>query len=195
MNVTSSPDAPPAGAAWLRDGRRVAIRELQADDEPALAAFLAGLGPRARQLRFFSGAVDIGRMTHALAAESPRRIGLVALDPDGCLIGHGLAIELGAGRAEVAIEVADGLHGEGLGTILIEQLAEQAERHGIDTFVAEVLPENGQMLDVFRDGFDARARCSDGVDTVEFPTAAWRIARERFGEMFVAPPTSSSVDT
>lgn len=50
----------------------------------------------------------------------------------------------------------------------------------ITTFVAEVLPENRAMLDVFRDGFDAHVRFHDGTDTAEFPTAAWRLARERF---------------
>ena len=36
------------------------------------------------------------------------------------------------------------------------------------------------MLDVLRDGFDANVSFDDGVDTVEFPTAAWRLARDRF---------------
>jgi len=38
------------------------------------------------------------------------------------------------------------------------------------------------MLDVFRDGFDAHVAFHEGTETVEFPTAAWRLARERFGE-------------
>jgi hypothetical protein len=72
------------------------------------------------------------------------------------------------------------MHGEGLGTILIERLAELAEGLGIETFVAQVLPDNRAMLDVFREGFDAHVRWREGVDFVEFPTAAWRLARERF---------------
>jgi hypothetical protein len=47
--------------------------------------------------------------------------------------------------------------------------------------VAEVLPENRAMLDVFRDGFDAHVAFHEGIDTVEFPTSTWRLARERFG--------------
>ncbi len=38
-------------------------------------------------------------------------------------------------------------------------------------FVAEVLPENRAMLDVFRDGFDAHVALHGGIDTVEFPTS------------------------
>jgi ribosomal protein S18 acetylase RimI-like enzyme len=73
------------------------------------------------------------------------------------------------------------MHGQGLGTILIERLAEIAERRGVRTLVAEVLPENEAMLEVFRDGFDAAIRWTDGVDSVEFPSAAWRLARTRYG--------------
>lgn len=36
------------------------------------------------------------------------------------------------------------------------------------------------MLDVFRDGFDARVRLRDGVQTVSFPACAWRRAGARF---------------
>jgi hypothetical protein len=44
-----------------------------------------------------------------------------------------------------------------------------------------VLPDNWEMLDVFRDGFDAHLTFHEGTDAIEFPTASWRLARERFG--------------
>ncbi len=94
-------------------------------------------------------------------------------------------------RAEVAVEVADHLHGRGLGTILIERLAAVAEARGITRFVAEVLPDNSAMLDVFRDGFDAQLHFHDGTDTAEFPTAAWRLAHERFAQ---APDVAQTPD-
>ena len=166
--------------AQLRDGRRVAVRRLTGADEERLCQFIAGLGPEARRLRFFSGGVDIERMAHSVAATGAGRLGLLALAEDGTIVGHAVAIELAPDRAEVAVEVADEMHGEGLGTILIERLAELAEGLGIETFVAQVLPDNRAMLDVFREGFDAHVRWREGVDFVEFPTAAWRLARERF---------------
>jgi hypothetical protein len=55
-----------------------------------------------------------------------------------------------------------------------------AEQHGIIRFVAEVLPANRALLDVFREGFDANVVFRGGVDTVEFPTSAWRMASDRF---------------
>jgi len=169
--------------AHLRDGSQIAIRLSTADDEPALRWFLAGLCLEARRLRFFTGAVDLEEAAHLSAESGSDRIGLVAFDGEGALVGHALYIQLGTqhpGRAEVAVEVADHLHGQGLGTILVERLAEIAEHHGLATFVAEVLPDNEAMLEVFRDGFDADVRWREGIERVEFPTSAWRLARERY---------------
>jgi GNAT superfamily N-acetyltransferase len=167
----------------LRDGSRVAIRLATADDEPALREFLAGLCLEARRLRYFTGAVDLDEAAHLSAESGPDRCGLVAFGEHGALVGHALCIQLGThepGRAEVAVEVADDMHGLGLGTILIERLAEIAEGHGVAVFVAEVLPDNDAMLDVFRDGFDAEVSWRDGIERVEFPTSAWHLARERY---------------
>jgi GNAT superfamily N-acetyltransferase len=84
-------------------------------------------------------------------------------------------------HAEVAVEVSDHLHGRGLGTVLIELLAAIAEQHGITHFDAEVLCENHEMLDVFRDGFNARVMDHEGLEErVEFLTSGRRLRRERF---------------
>ncbi len=166
----------------LRDGSSVAVRPASARDEPALESFLSGLCLEARRLRFFTGGADIASAAHAVSATGPHRYGLIAHDEGGVLVGHATYVQLDRTRAEVGVEVADHLQGRGLGTILIERLATVAESRGITLFVAEVLPENHAMLSVFHDGFDARSTFHDGTDAVEFPTASWRLARERFGE-------------
>jgi GNAT superfamily N-acetyltransferase len=166
----------------LRDGSQVTLRPMTAADEPALRSFLAGLSPQARRLRFFSGAVDLTSAAHHAGATGAGRYGLIAHDEMGVLVAHALYIPLDHARAEVALEVADHLHDRGLGTLLIERLAAVAEQRGITHFVAEVLPENNAMLDVFRDGFDAHVAFREGTDTVELPTSAWRTASERFPE-------------
>ncbi|HWY91218.1 MAG TPA: GNAT family N-acetyltransferase [Solirubrobacteraceae bacterium] len=165
----------------LRDGSRVTVRPATAADEPALHAFLTGLCLETRRLRFFSGAVDIGSAAHLAATTDARHYGLVAHDEEGVLVGHATYVKLDETRAEVAVEVADHLHGRGLGTILLERLAIVAEQRGITHFVAEVLSENRAMLDVFREGFDAHVVRHEGPEErVEFLTAGWRLARERF---------------
>jgi GNAT superfamily N-acetyltransferase len=165
----------------LRDGSSVTVRPAGAGDESALREFLSGLCPEARRLRFFSGAADMTLAAHLVVATGDDRFGLVAYDRAGVLVGHAMYVQLDETRAEVGVEVADHLHGCGLGTILIERLARVAEQRGVSRLIAAVLPENRAMLDVFRDGFDAQVAVRDGTDAVEFPTAAWRLARERFG--------------
>jgi L-amino acid N-acyltransferase YncA len=165
----------------LRDGSLVTIRPATAEDESALYSFLEGLCLTARHLRFFTGAADMASAAHLVAAAGCDRYGLVAHDEEGVLVGHALYAQLDEMLAEVAVEVADHLHGRGLGTILVERLAALAERRGIRRFVAAVLPENRPMLDVFRDGFDAEVAFHDGTEMVEFPTSSWRLAHERFG--------------
>jgi len=168
--------------ARLRDRSSIALRPATARDEPALRYFLTGLCLDAQRLRFFTGAADMALAAHLVAATGSDRFGLVAHDETGGLVGHAVYIQIDETRAEVAVEVADRMHGLGLGTILIERLAAAAEQRGVTRFVAEVLPDNRAMLDVFRDGFDAQLSFRDGTDIVEFPTASWRLARERFGE-------------
>ncbi len=167
----------------LRDGSSVTIRPATAEDEPALRSFLSGLCLEARRLRFFSGAANIASAAHLASAVDAEHYGLIAHDGVGAVVGHAIYVQLEETRAEVAVEVADRLHGCGLGTILIERLAATAERRGITHFVAEVLCENHAMLDVFREGFDARVVGREGPEEkVEFPTSGWRLARRRFGE-------------
>ena len=62
-------------------------------------------------------------------------------------------------RAEVAFAVADELQGKGVGTRLLEQLADEAGRVGIESFLAEVLADNRAMLGVLESaGFEVAAR-------------------------------------
>lgn len=165
----------------LRDGSTVEIRRAVAGDEPELRSFLGRLCLEARHLRFFSAAVDLDSAAHWASEIGGDRCGLIAHDERGELVGHATYIQIDSLRAEVAVEIADRLHGDGLGTTLIERLATIAEAQGVDRFVAEVMPENRAMLEVFCKGFDAHVRLCDGTDTVEFPTSTWRLAHERFG--------------
>jgi GNAT superfamily N-acetyltransferase len=165
----------------LRDGSLVTVRPVGNDDEAPLRMFLEDLCEEARRLRYFSGAVNMVKAAHWAADPATDGYGLLAHDVAGMLVGHAAYAALDLQRAEVAVEVADHLHGRGLGTILIERLAVHAEELGITHFVAEVLSENRAMLDVFREGFDARVVRRDGPEErIEFLTSGWRLAHERF---------------
>ena len=136
------------------------IRIVTPEDHGALCEFLAGLCLEARRLRFFSGGVDIDRVAHSVAATGRDRLGLLAVNEEGAIVGHAVAIAVAARRAEVAVEVADELHGEGLGTILIERLAELCENARYRDVRRPGPGDNRAMLDVFREGFDAHIRWS-----------------------------------
>jgi acetyl coenzyme A synthetase (ADP forming)-like protein len=80
--------------------------------------------------------------------------------------------------AEVAFAVADEFQGRGIGTRLLERLAELAAFVGIEEFVAEVLPANAPMLRVFADaGFVTTRTLEGGVIEVRLsltPTDTFR---------------------
>jgi acetyl coenzyme A synthetase (ADP forming)-like protein len=163
----------------LRDGSTLRLRAPVAVDSPALVEFFERLSPESRYLRF-----------HGVRLVEP---GLVApfLDPDwterGALIGT--LADVGGGerivalasyvrlrgpaRAEVAFAVEDELQRRGIGTRLLERLAARAGAAGIERFVAEVLPENRQMLGVFEHvGFESTRELEHGEVEVEFSIAA-----------------------
>ena len=67
-------------------------------------------------------------------------------------------------RAEVAFAVADSWRGRGVGTRMLECLADIGRRAGVQTFDAYVLGENRRMMDVFLEsGFAATRRLDRGV--------------------------------
>jgi len=173
----------------LRDSSSVTVRASTAQDEPALLVFLSGLCLEAKRLRFFTGAADMTYAAHLAARTGADRYGLIAHDEAGLTVGHATFVQLDRAHAEVALEVADRLHGRGLGTLLIERLAVVAEQRGISHFVAEVLCDNHAMLDVFREGFDARVVHHEGSEErVEFLTSTWCLAHARFAQ----PPTAAA---
>jgi ribosomal protein S18 acetylase RimI-like enzyme len=171
----------------MRDGRPLLLRHVAADDEPALLTFMQALSPDSRRLRFFSAGCDLDEAAHwAASADGSDRIGILATDLAGRILGHAVCCRLPGLRAEVAVEVSETDRHQGLATILIVRLAAEAEQEGIRFFVAEVLPDNREMLAVFGDGFDASRTAAFGEVDIEFPTAAWRLVASRLGHS--APP-------
>lgn len=53
-------------------------------------------------------------------------------------------------RAEVAFALIDEYQGQGIGTALMRHLSSIARGAGLQELIAEVLPENAAMLDVFK---------------------------------------------
>ncbi len=165
----------------LHDGSTVRLRPVRDEDAAALRGFYEALSVESRAFRFFSGAIDLEGAAAAFAdVDYAERYGLVATR-GGELVGHGLYVGGPEARAEVAFAVAEETQGKGLGTILLAHLAEVAGEHGYTAFVANVLPQNHRMIEMFRQsGLPAETVSEPGVLRVEMPTAFSPAARERF---------------
>jgi L-amino acid N-acyltransferase YncA len=167
----------------LRDGSTVNVRPVRAEDAPAVRAFFERLSPKSIALRFFSGFPDLDRAVRWATEVDQHRYGLVATGADGRVVAHaGWEREPDRPeRAEIAFAIADATQHNGLGTILLGQLTQTADRAGVAVLTAEVLPQNHRMLHVFRDsGFPLTTRTIPGVVLVELATSPSQAALERF---------------
>ena len=72
----------------------------------------------------------------------------------------------------MAFAVADEHQGRGIGTQLLQLLTNHARSQGVQRFEAFVLPENRQMMRLFRNsGYELTRTIDEGVYTVDFPVA------------------------
>ncbi|MGH3079359.1 MAG: GNAT family N-acetyltransferase [Gaiellaceae bacterium] len=161
----------------LRDGTTLRLRPPRREDERQLVEFFGALSERSLYLRF-----------HGFPSLGPELVEQL-LDPDwvehGALLGtfaeNGREVVVAVGNyerlrdpaaAEAAFAVADPFQRRGIGTRLVEQLADRAGRQGIDRFVAEVLADNRDMLGVFEGlGFELTRELAGGEIEIQFPIA------------------------
>jgi acetate---CoA ligase (ADP-forming) len=171
------------GDIALRDGQTVHVRPARPEDCDAVEEFLDELSLQSRLFRFFGAGGDMRRMAEFATADAGEdRYSLIAIS-SGRVVAHALYGLQGRGRAEVAFAVADALHGHGIATILLAQLAQAAAEAGIDTLTAVVMPENRRMIEVFREsGLQVSVRAKAGEIHVEMPALLDPSALERFAE-------------
>ncbi|MEU5550131.1 GNAT family N-acetyltransferase [Micromonospora sp. NPDC047793] len=159
----------------LSDGSTVQLRPIRPTDAPAIVEMHARFSERTRYLRYFSPYPRIPeRDLHRFVNVDHRdREAFVVLAGDR-IVAVGRYERLGPASpdAEVAFVVEDAYQGRGIGSVLLEHLADAARRSGIVNFVAEVLPANGAMLRVFADfGYQIQRQFADGVVHLTFPIA------------------------
>lgn len=135
------------------DTAQVGIRQASRADCDAIGRFLAGLSPKTRYLRFFSGAPSVtGAMLRRLAGEGGN-VDVVVATEDGAIIGHAMAAgadgpaDPAGGRvAEIGVVVTDTRQGRGVGTALTRELAARARAQGTRALTMDVLAENQRAL-------------------------------------------------
>jgi len=193
IDAASRPDGYPA--EWeadvvLRDGSVAHVRPIVPDDGDGLRRFHAGQSAESIYLRFFAplktlSDKDVARFTQV---DYDSRVALVAT-VRGEIIGVARYDRLDAKTAEVAFNISDAFQGKGVGSVLLEHLAAVAQERGVAKFVADVLPQNRKMIQVFNDaGYEVNHHFDNGVIAVAFeiePTAqslAVRQSREHRAE-------------
>ena len=157
-----------SGAGWdvlASDGSVVRIRPLREDDEAALDAMNERVSDRSIYLRFFGiSRSNADEHTHHLATVHDDGHVAVVAEYGGQLVGVASYEPLRAGEAEMAFLLEDSVHGRGIGTLLLEQLAAMARENGIQRLRADTLAENAGMLRVFAgSGFELVRRFDCGV--------------------------------
>jgi RimJ/RimL family protein N-acetyltransferase len=162
-----------SGVLALRDGVCVPVREIRAEDAPALRRLVDRSSERSIELRFFGPMRELSEEKARRFAEvdGKDRFALVALDPED--EGEIVAVvryerERDTDAAEYAALVEDRFQGRGLGIGLTRRLIEAARERGIGRLHALVLRENSRMLRLLRSlEFPERERWENGLEHVE----------------------------
>jgi RimJ/RimL family protein N-acetyltransferase len=157
----------------LRDGTCVVVREIRADDAPALQRLVGRSSERSIELRFFGPMKELSEEEARRFAEvdGKDRFALVALDPED--EGEIVAVvryerEGDTDGAEYAALVEDRFQGRGLGIGLTRRLIEAAQERDIKRLHALVLRENSRMLRLLRSlEFPERKHWENGLEHIE----------------------------
>ena len=154
----------------LRDGRTAHLRPILPEDAEGLVDFYAQVSEESKYFRFFAPMPtlsdrDVKRFTNVDYRE---RVALVMTVAEKIIaVGRYDVIE--KGQAEVAFLVQDSHQGRGIGQLLLEHLAQAGRERGVDRFVAEILPDNRRMIQVFREqGYTVKGGWDEGVMHLEF---------------------------
>lgn len=160
----------------LKDGSRILLRPIKQEDTERWLALFRRLSQETKILRFHRDPGEMGpedalrfctvdyKNTFALVAEVQKGKGKE-------IVAVGRYYRLPRKHvARVAFAIEDAYHGLGIGTRLIEWLANIARDNGIKSFEGDVLAENERMMNVLRDyGFHIESELKGGVYHVTIP--------------------------
>ncbi|MFC5678930.1 bifunctional GNAT family N-acetyltransferase/acetate--CoA ligase family protein [Aeromicrobium endophyticum] len=162
----------------LKDGRVAQLRPIHEDDADRFIEFYARVSDESKYYRFFApyptlSDRDVKRFT---TVDHDRRVAFV-VTLHNTIIGVGRYDAVSDDEAEVAFLVEDAQQGRGVGQLLLEHLAQAGRERGIRRFVADVLPTNVRMQQVFREmGYQIEGAIEDGVQRLTFQIESTDVA-------------------
>ena len=135
----------------LRDGSSVVVRPMHPDDRALLLDGFERVGPESRYRRFLAPMTGLTDdfVTYLTDVDHHDHEALAAIDPgtgDGVGVARFVRCVDRPDTAEAAVTVIDDWQGRGVGTALLDLLAERARAEGVVRFTALMLAENDKML-------------------------------------------------
>lgn len=148
----------------LRDGSRVSIRPIRADDASAQAAFFDGLSAHSKHLLFLAGVSQLREadLARLCAPDESREMVYVAVadGPDGEIhvgVCRYASSKSPCDEAEISVAVADAWQHKGLATLLLKRLIEHARAKGVKRLYSVDSATNHRMRRLARHlGFSER---------------------------------------
>jgi nucleotide-binding universal stress UspA family protein len=160
----------------LRDGSRVEIRPVEPYDRDAIAHGFERLSPESRYRRFFGPMPELPEryLDFLTRVDHHDHEALVAVDPStGDGVGVARYVRTGDDVAEAAIAVIDDWHGRGVGSRLLDALADRAREEGVTRFEAPVLAGNRGAIAVLErlGSTTKRSQGNEILLDIELPSA------------------------
>ncbi len=147
----------------LPSGRKVLVRPIRPEDQPAHEAFVAHLTPEDLRFRLLGTIREIppSEMARLVQIDYDREMAFIATDPQveqtETLAVVRCVADPDNTRAEFAIMVRSDLKRSGLGTAMMQKIIRYCRQRGLKQIVGQVLKDNVAMLNLVRKlGFEVR---------------------------------------
>ncbi|MBN2594033.1 MAG: GNAT family N-acetyltransferase [Sedimentisphaerales bacterium] len=162
----------------LRDGTEIFFRPVKPTDEAALSEMLYSLSETSIRTRYMAQTMtfphkDVQRLTNVDYIHNLAIVGTVpGVSGEEFVAIAQYFLDPKTGSAEVAFLVQDEWQQKGMGTFLLNYLAQVAKKRGVKRFYAKVLPTNKAMLSVFHNsGYEVRTEFDGEVYSITYDLA------------------------
>ncbi|MBA1146127.1 GNAT family N-acetyltransferase [Ectothiorhodospiraceae bacterium WFHF3C12] len=183
----------------VRSRGRVIVRSLDARHHADIEAFYTGLSPQTLSRRFHTPCTVLRpyQLRFALSMDGTEHIALGAFR-DGELVGDGRLVRVrsDAPTAEIAVTVADGAQGHGVGARLLHRIGERARREGVTHLVYTIQTDNDAAVRLFAARGRTQSRGSGQLTgVIDVAALAGSQSPYRAGPIAARPGTSINPTT